>query len=101
MSKSLDGVLIKKANKTERFTPEQVEHILACSDPDTGPYHFIRNFFHIQHPVKGKLLCEPFDYQLRLVQSYHDHRFNVNLLPRQSGKTTTAAGYLLLSLIHI
>ena len=95
MSKSLDGVLIKKANKQERFSPEQIEHILKCSDPEIGPYHFIRNFFHIQHPVKGKLLCEPFDYQLRLVESYHNHRFNVNLLPRQSGKTTTAAGYLL------
>jgi len=95
MSKSLDGVLIKKANKQERFSPDQIEHILACSDQETGPYYFLKNFFFIQHPTKGKLLFEPFDYQIRLVESYHNHRFNVNLLPRQSGKTTTAAGYLL------
>ena len=41
------------------------------------------------------MLFEPFDYQQRLLGSYHDHRFNINMLPRQSGKTTTAAGYLL------
>ena len=95
MSKSLDGVLIKKANKQERFSPDQVEQLLKCSDPETGPFYFLKNFFYIQHPVKGKLVFEPFDYQVRLVESYHNHRFNVNLLPRQSGKTTTAAGYLL------
>ena len=95
MSKSLDGVLVKKANKKERFTEKQIEELSACMDPDNGPFYFMEHFFYIQHPVKGKLLFEPFDYQTRLVQSYHGHRFNVNMLPRQSGKTTCAAGYLL------
>jgi hypothetical protein len=95
MSKSLDGVLIKRANKKERFSQEHIEDIAKCMDPVTGPHYFMKNFFFIQHPVKGKLLFDPFDYQTRLVDSYHNHRFNVNLLPRQSGKTTTAAGYLL------
>jgi hypothetical protein len=48
--------------------------------------HFIKNYFYIQHPVKGKLLFEPYEYQVRLLDSYHNHRFNCNLLPRQSGK---------------
>jgi len=95
MSRSLEGVLVKKANKQERFTEKQIEEIRSCLDPETGPYFFMNNFFFIQHPVKGKLLFEPYDYQTRLVSSYHDHRFNVNMLPRQSGKTTCAAGYLL------
>ena len=64
-------------------------------DPITGPHHFLDNFFYIQHPTKGRLRYEAFEYQRRLIDSYHNHRFNVNLLPRQTGKTTTAAGYLL------
>ena len=35
------------------------------------------------------------DFQETLVKSYHDNRFSINLLSRQMGKTTTAAGYLL------
>lgn len=93
--RSLDGVLIKKANKKERFTEKQIDELRQCMDPETGPFYFVRNFFYIQHPVKGKLLFDPFDYQVRLIESYHGHRFNINMLPRQSGKTTCAAGYLL------
>jgi hypothetical protein len=95
MGKSLDGVLVKKANRKDRYTAEQIEELRSCLDPEVGPFYFLRNFFYIQHPVKGKLLFDPFDYQIRLVNSYHNNRFNVNLLPRQSGKTTCAAGYLL------
>lgn len=93
--KSLDGVLIKKAHLKARYTEEQIEDLAQCMDPESGPYYFLKNFFYIQHAVKGKLLFDPFDYQMRLVDSYHNHRFNINMLPRQSGKTTCAAGYLL------
>ena len=95
MAKSLDGVLTKRAHKQEKFTEEQVQHLLMCSDPVEGYMHFVQNFFHIQHPTKGKVRFEPFNYQVRLLHSYHDYRFNINMMPRQSGKTTCAAGYLL------
>jgi Terminase large subunit, T4likevirus-type, N-terminal/Terminase RNaseH-like domain len=95
MVRSLEGVLVKKANKKERYTEKEVEDLRKCLDPDTGPFFFMKNFFYIQHPVKGQLLFAPFEYQDRLVASYHNNRFNVNMLPRQSGKTTCAAGYLL------
>lgn len=95
MAKSLDGVLTKKAHSKEKFTEEQVEHLLKCSDPVNGYHYFAQHFFYIQHPVKGKMLFEPFEYQERLLQSYHDFRFNINMLPRQSGKTTCASAYLL------
>jgi len=95
MAKSLDGVLTKKAHTKEKFTEEQVEHLMKCADPQTGYLHFAKNFFHIQHPVKGKVKFEPFEYQERLLAAYHDYRFNINMLPRQSGKTTCASSYLL------
>lgn len=94
MSKSLDGVLTKKANQQETFTEKQIEELLKCMDPEDGFLYFAKNFAYIQHPVKGKLLFDPYEYQERLLQSYHNYRFNINMLPRQTGKTTCAAVYL-------
>lgn len=94
MSKSLDGVLIKKANQQETYTELQLDHIIKCMDPNDGYLHFAKNFAYIQHPVKGKLLFKPYEYQLRLMHSYHNYRFNINMMPRQTGKTTCAAIYL-------
>jgi len=87
--------LVKKAYATQKWTEKDIDDIMKCNDQKIGPHYFLDNFFFIQHPVKGKMKYKAFDYQRRLIDSYHDHRFNVNLLPRQTGKTTTAAGYLL------
>lgn len=92
---SADNKLIKTANITQKWTEKDIEDLMKCQDPVNGPHYFLNNFFYIQHPTKGKLQYTPFDYQRRLIDSYHQHRFNVNLLPRQTGKTTTAGGYLL------
>jgi hypothetical protein len=93
-SRSLDGVLTKKANQTQTFTKWQIEEIVKCMDPEDGYLHFARNYAYIQHPVKGKMLFQPYDYQIGLLHSYHNFRFNVNMLPRQAGKTICAAVYL-------
>jgi hypothetical protein len=92
--KSLDGVLTKKANQKETWNSDQVEDLQKCMDPDDGYLYFARKFAYIQHPVKGKLLFDPYEYQLRLMHSYHNYRFNINMMPRQTGKTTCAAIYL-------
>ncbi len=95
MSKSLDGVLTKKANQKETFTEDQIQDLAKCMDPKEGYLYFARKFAYIQHPVKGKLLFDPYIYQEGLMLSYHNHRFNINMLPRQTGKTTCAGIYLL------
>jgi hypothetical protein len=53
------------------------------------------NFFMIQHPTKGSIVYHPYDYQKRLIHTYHNYRYSISLMPRQSGKSTSAAGYLL------
>jgi len=53
------------------------------------------NFFMIQHPTKGSMVYHPWGYQKRLIETYHNYRFSISLMPRQSGKSTSAAGYLL------
>jgi hypothetical protein len=95
MAKSLEGNLVKKANATQRWTDADVEALLACQDMDLGPAYFLEHFFSIQHPKKGKIPYQAFDYQKELLTSYHNNRFSVNMLGRQMGKTTTAVGYLL------
>ena len=93
-TKSLDGVLTKKANQKESFTEEQINDLMQCMDPVKGYLYFARKFAFIQHPVQGKLLFDPYKYQLGLMHSYHSYRFNVNMMPRQTGKTTCASIYL-------
>ena len=90
-----DNKLVKTAYSAQKYTEQDIDELMKCTDPINGPHYFLDNFFYIQHPTKGKLKYEPFEYQRRLIDSYHGNRFNVNLLPRQTGKTTTAAGYLL------
>lgn len=79
----------------ESYTIEQIGEILKCADPVTGPEYFLSKYFYIQHPTKGRLLYQPFDYQKRLTDTYHKYRYSISLMPRQTGKSTTAAGYLL------
>lgn len=95
MGKSLDGVLIKKAHAPLRYTLEEVKHLEACMDPETGPLYFCRNFLKIQHPVKGSIPFDPYGYQIGLIESYTKYKQCVAMLPRQMGKTTCAVGYLL------
>jgi hypothetical protein len=95
MSKPLDYTLIKKPHSLESFTEQQILDFMACADPVTGPEYFISNFFYIQHPVRGRMLYKPYGYQQRLIKTYHSFRFCISLMPRQTGKTTSAAGYLL------
>lgn len=93
--KGTDAVLVKKAHKKDKFTEKQIQEFARCADPVTGPEYFMSNYFYIQHPVKGKMLYNPFDYQSRLIDTYHNNRFSIALMPRQTGKSTSAAGYLL------
>ena len=95
MSKSLDGVQVKRAYRKETYTEQQIKEIAQCVDPSGGPQFFMSNFFYIQHPTKGSILYKPFSFQERLIDTYHNNRFSISLMPRQTGKSTSAAGYIL------
>lgn len=95
MALTLDGVLVKRAHKKQSMTTQEIIEFANCADPETGYEYFMEHFFYIQHPTKGKLQYKPYLYQRRLLESYHHNRFCIALMPRQTGKTTSAAGYLL------
>lgn len=73
----------------------ELDDFIACCDPAIGYQHFMNRFFFIQHPTRGSLLYQPYEYQQRLIETYHNYRYSIALMPRQSGKTTSAAGYIL------
>jgi hypothetical protein len=91
----LDTQLIKKPHKASTYTEKQIKEFARCADSKTGIIYFMENYFAIQHPTQGRIQYAPYEYQLKLLETYHNYRFNINMLPRQTGKSTTAAGYLL------
>jgi len=93
--KQLETVLVKAPHRVETYTDAELREFAACADPVTGPLYFLDHFFHIQHPTRGKMLYRPFEYQRRLISTYHDYRYSISLMPRQTGKSTSAGGYLL------
>ena len=92
---TLEGVLVKTPHKKQVFTDQQLEEFVMAADPITGPDYFLDNFFYIQHPTRGKMLYHPYEYQKKLIHTYHHYRYSISMMPRQTGKSTSAAGYLL------
>jgi len=96
MNKTGSASLVKNPyTKTKFKNDKELQDFIKCCDPDTGYLYFMDNFFIIQHPTKGSMVYHPYGYQKRLINTYHNYRFSISLMPRQSGKSTSAAGYLL------
>jgi len=83
---------LKKANISQEFSPEEVEEYLKCAD---DPVHFILNYIKIVSLDDGVIPFTMYDFQVDMVKSFHDNRFNIAKLPRQSGKSTIVTAYLL------
>lgn len=81
--------------KTVFKTDKELQDFVKCCDPKNGYLYFMDNFFHIQHPTAGSMLYHPWEFQKRLIETYHNYRYSIALMPRQTGKSTSAAGYLL------
>jgi len=81
--------------KTQFNSDKELEDFVKCCDPNTGYLYFMDNFFYIQHPTRGSMVYHPWDFQKGLIDTYHRYRFSISLMARQTGKSTSAAGYLL------
>jgi hypothetical protein len=95
MSKELETAIIRNPYRKMSMSEQQIIEFARCADPVSGPQYFLSNYFFIQHPTKGAIQYHPFEYQQRLIESYHNYRYSISLMPRQTGKSTSAAGYLL------
>jgi len=89
---TVDTKLTKSPHRREKYTEEQLLELARCAN---DPKYFMRKHCFIQHPVQGRLRFELYDFQDELVDIYHNNRYSINMLARQMGKSTCAAGYLL------
>ena len=61
----------------------------------TDPVYFMKKFCMIQHPIKGKIPFDLYEFQEKTIREFKDNRFNVILKARQLGISTLSAGYAL------
>ena len=83
---------LKKSNVPQEFSKEEVVEYVKCAG---DPIYFIRTYIRIVSLDKGVIPFAMYDFQEAMVQKFHDHRFNIAKLPRQSGKSTIVTAYLL------
>jgi len=83
---------LKKANIAQSFTKEEIQEYLKCAD---DPVYFIREYIKIVSLDEGVIPFTMYDFQSDMVEKFHNHRFNIAKLPRQSGKSTIVTAYLL------
>ena len=83
---------LKKAHTKSRFTKKQVDEVMKCLE---DPKYFIEHYLKIVTIDKGLIPFEMYDFQRKMVDTFHDNRFTICKLPRQSGKSTIIVSYLL------
>ena len=88
----LGNPLLKKANTKIEFTSEQIEEYIKCKD---DPVYFAQNYVQIVTLDHGLQPFRTYDFQEKLITRFHENRFNICKMPRQTGKSTTVVSYLL------
>jgi len=83
---------LKKANVAQNFTKKQVTEFLKCAQ---DPVYFAQKYVKIINLDEGLVPFKMYDFQEQLVNNFHENRFNICKMPRQSGKSTTVVSYLL------
>ena len=61
----------------------------------TDPVYFLGKYGIIQHPVRGKVNFNLYDFQEKSLESFMKHDYNIVLKARQLGLSTLTAGYAL------
>ena len=83
---------LKKANTPIEFSQAQIVEFLKCKD---DPVYFAKQYVKIVSLDEGLTQFQPYDFQEKLINNFHDNRFNICKMPRQTGKSTTVVSYLL------
>lgn len=83
---------LKRAGVEISYTEEQLIEIARCID---DPIYFIKTYVKIVNVDHGLVPFSMWDFQQDMVKTFHENRFSIAKMPRQVGKTTTAAGYML------
>ena len=83
---------LKKAFVSQEFTKENILEFQKCMN---APQYFIEKYIKIVSLDKGLIPFDMYPFQKEMVGTFHNNRFSICKLPRQSGKTTTIISYIL------
>ena len=83
---------LKKAGTEIQFTKKQVEEWIKCKN---DPLYFACNYMQIISLDEGLVPFTMYGFQKEILMDFHNNRFNIAKLPRQTGKSTTVVAYLL------
>jgi len=88
----LGNPLLKSAYVPQDFSEEQVGEYIRCQQ---DPLHFISEHIKIVSVDEGLVDFDVRDYQEDMIDRFHNERFVICKMARQSGKSTTILAYLL------
>jgi hypothetical protein len=83
---------LKRAGVQVEYTNDQLIEITRCIK---DPVYFIKNYVKIVNVDLGLIPFDMWDFQVEMVRGFHSQRFSIAKMPRQVGKTTTTASYML------
>ena len=83
---------LRRHNTPIEFSQEQIEEYIKCRE---DPVYFVQNYVKIVTLDHGLQPFKTYDFQEKLINNFHNHRFNICKMPRQTGKSTTCVSYLL------
>ena len=76
---------LKAANQKTKFTKKQVEEFIRCQN---NPIYFITEYLKIVTLDHGLQPFKLYNFQKEMVDTFHNNRFTICKLPRQTGKST-------------
>jgi hypothetical protein len=83
---------LKKANTPIQFTKDQVAEFIKCKK---DPVYFAAKYVKIVSLDEGLVPFDMYKFQKKLIKNFHNNRFNICKMPRQTGKSTTVVSFLL------
>ena len=83
---------VKRDGVQERWTPEKLNEYKRCMN---DPIYFAEQYIKVISLDQGLVDFKLYPYQQDMFKQFNEHRFNVVLACRQSGKSISACAYLL------
>lgn len=87
---------LRPAGIPVEMTAEQMREYIKCME---DPVYFCDRYIKIIDVDTGLIDFHPYDYQKKMIQTFDKKRFSVVMAPRQCGKTTAVAGFIIWSLL--
>ena len=83
---------VRGADVEHPWTKEELKEYKKCLD---DPKYFAKKYCKVIHLDKGLIPFDLYPYQEKMFDSFTEHRFNIVLACRQSGKSIAVVAYLL------